>query len=192
MDKNVPTNTTKQDPIVMLAESLFFGPSEAIEMQEAQGQQELVQSDVLPTEILHSTKEDFEALGFVFGEKVEGDPMFQHVQLPAGWKKTGTEHSMWSKITDDRGIGMVSVFYKAAFYDRSAHMGLNQVGFAEAREHIYGDEETFVLNPALTEEEKADVKAAAEDYLKSATEYPDIYGDRAPRAQAVLDAVSAS
>ena len=50
--------------------------------------------------------------------------MFQEVILPAGWKKVRTDHSMWSKLVDDKGRERASIFYKAAFYDRSAHMNL--------------------------------------------------------------------
>lgn len=37
-----------------------------------------------------------------------------------------TEHSMWSKLIDSDGLERASVFYKAAFYDRNAHITVNQ------------------------------------------------------------------
>ena len=61
-----------------------------------------------------------EKWGFVFGEMVEGDDLFRHAELPAGWKKVGSDHAMWSYIHDDQDRPRVAMFYKAAFYDRDA------------------------------------------------------------------------
>lgn len=61
-----------------------------------------------------------------FGDKVHGDEMFQYVELPAGWKKVPTGHSMWSKLVDDKGRERAAIFYKAAFYDRSAHLSASR------------------------------------------------------------------
>jgi hypothetical protein len=113
--KNFVTNTAK-DALYKIAFTVF-GPEE-IERSEAQGQEELVASDTLPTDL--KDKSSFESLGFVFGEVVENDPLFQYVTLPEGWKKQSTDHSMWSKIVDQDGNERVSIFYKAAFYDRTA------------------------------------------------------------------------
>jgi len=98
----------------------------AIEKQEAQGQREFVESTLLPTDFNFCKKEDFEALGFKFGEPVEGDPMFCEATLPDGWKKRATDHSMWSEIVDDTGKVRAMIFYKAAFYDRDAFIRLQQ------------------------------------------------------------------
>lgn len=67
-----------------------------------------------------------EKSGVKFGEKVKGDEMFQHIELPAGWKKVPTDHSMWSKLVDDKGRERAAIFYKAAFYDRSAHLSTSR------------------------------------------------------------------
>jgi len=123
--KNKITNTEQEvidDPMKMFA-SLLGGPG-AIERSEAQGQEELVESEVLPTHYNGDKKKDFEKIGIVFGDVVEGDSMFQEVTLPAGWKKIRTDHSMWSKLIDEQGRERASIFYKAACYDRSAHMNL--------------------------------------------------------------------
>jgi hypothetical protein len=77
---------------------------------------------VLPTEFGDGTREVLEAAGVVFGSTVEGDPMFRYATLPPGWEKRRTDHSMWTELRDERGRKRASIFYKAAFYDRSAHM----------------------------------------------------------------------
>ena len=44
--------------------------------------------------------------------------------LPEGWKREASYHPMWSHIVDGAGKQRVSIFYKAASYDRKAHMSL--------------------------------------------------------------------
>ncbi len=128
--KRAPDNTTKQEQVdFFLVDAMARGRSEAILHQEAQGQRSFVGSDTLPTDIgRHSdydAKAILEAAGVKFLGIVEGDEMFQYVEFPLGWKKVATDHSMWSKLVDDKGRARASIFYKAAFYDRSAHMSLS-------------------------------------------------------------------
>jgi hypothetical protein len=52
------------------------------------------------------------------------DPIFCLAELPKGWKKRPTEHSMWSELVDENNVVKAEIFYKAAFYDRSAFMRL--------------------------------------------------------------------
>ena len=91
-----------------------------IEAQELAGQMGLVASfRTLPIDMGAGGREHAEALGFAFGAEVDG--LFVAVTPPAGWNLRATDHAMWSDILDacDRKRG--AVFYKAAFYDRSAH-----------------------------------------------------------------------
>lgn len=106
-----------------LANFLTASTPGGIEAQEAQGQTDFVASEVLPKELLHgTTREQLEALGIVFGNDV--DDIFVEAKLPDGWKKVPTEHSMWSELLDDKGRIRAPIFYKAAFYDRKAHLTL--------------------------------------------------------------------
>lgn len=119
----VPNTRSRDESLMMLLDGAATrDPSGAIERQEARGQRDLVASDVLPTEIDPRSKAALEAAGVVFGEAVEGDPLFSYVTLPAGWKKSGTDHAMWSDLLDDQGRKRAGIFYKAASYDRAAHM----------------------------------------------------------------------
>jgi len=130
--KQAPGNTSaqvRQDPMGFLLEAMVMGGSNAILNQEAQGQRSLVNSDTLPSKFNHhrgdyDPKVILEAAGVKFLGPVEGDDMFQYVELPNGWKKQATDHSMWSKLVDDKGRERASIFYKAAFYDRDAFMNL--------------------------------------------------------------------
>lgn len=88
-----------------------------IEAQEKAGQTALVASTDMPLE-LRPSREAFEKVGFSFAEKI--DDVFQQATLPAGWSREATSHDMHSKILDEQGRERVSVFYKAAFYDRCA------------------------------------------------------------------------
>lgn len=127
-----PRNTARamrEDPaeaLLMLAESMGSrGPGGAIEAQEAAGQREIVHSDVIPTDA--PPADQLEALGFKLGPVVEGDDMFRRATLPDGWTREGSEHAMWSYLLDGLGRKRASIFYKAAFYDRSAHMSITTV-----------------------------------------------------------------
>ena len=108
------TNTTKQDPLINLVTAMRKG---GILAQEAQGQRQLVASQQLPAK---GDWEGLEELGVKRGEHVEGDDMFVHAELPEGWEKRATDHSMWSELVDQKGEKKASIFYNAAFYGRDA------------------------------------------------------------------------
>lgn len=122
-------NNNEVNPLDML-EALLPG---GIEAQEARGQQQFVASQALPIDGLEwrfggdryevTPKEYLTSLGFVFGEFQ--DDMFINVTLPEGWTMEPSDHSMWSYVNDADGYTRISIFYKAAFYDRSAHFDLN-------------------------------------------------------------------
>ncbi len=122
-DKRAPRNTAAERPIVHLAEAMT-NPNGFIEAQEAQGQRGLVNSDTLPTNLRGNAREQLEAAGVKFGDVVEGDSLFQYVELPEGWEKRATSHSMWSELVDETGTVRATIFYKAAFYDRDAFLNL--------------------------------------------------------------------
>lgn len=96
-----------------------------IEAQEKRGQIDQSFAETLPIEGTEPGKnrEMFEKLGFVFGNPTDG--IFVQAKFPAGWRKQATSHSMWSNLLDDKGRKRGMIFYKAAFYDRSAHISLN-------------------------------------------------------------------
>jgi hypothetical protein len=120
-----PTKTDTSEEVELFGlTALAFGSTGRVEAQEDQGQRELVASDTLPSELSGGEESwtKLRSLGFVVGELVSSDPMFRYIQLPAGWKKKGGDHDMWSSVVDETGKERLSVFYKAAFYDRSAFM----------------------------------------------------------------------
>ncbi len=90
-----------------------------IERQEAAGQASFVQSTTLPKDC---DRNILTLAGVIFGD--DFDDLFVTVQLPDGWKKQATEHSMHSDLLDEKGRKRGAIFYKAAFYDRKAHMSL--------------------------------------------------------------------
>lgn len=124
-----PRDTTKEvssNPPSFLAAAMAMGTSGAIEHQEAQGQGELVRSQAIPYRGSNGeSRPVLESWGFKFGEH-DGKDLFIQVQLPEGWKKVASDHSMWSHLVDDKGRERGSIFYKAAFYDRDAFMNLSR------------------------------------------------------------------
>lgn len=97
-----------------------------IKAQEKAGQIEQSFADTLPIKGTSTPEQraKFEALGFVFGDSA--DDLFVKATFPKGWKKKVTDHDMWTEIVDERGTKRGGIFYKAAFYDRSAHVYLNE------------------------------------------------------------------
>lgn len=95
-----------------------------IEAQEHRGQIAQSFEQTLPIKGTSSSigRKNFETLGFMFGKNVDG--LFVNATFPKGWHKKPTEHSMWSEIIDDKGRKRGMIFYKAAFYDMSAHVHL--------------------------------------------------------------------
>lgn len=117
-----------EDPFVILLGAMLRAKSgedagratgnEIIE-QEKRGQRKQVNSSTLPQE-MRGGRAAYEALGVTFGADV--DDIFIEAILPDGWTKRATDHQMWSEVVDETGKVRIKVFYKAAFYDRSAHM----------------------------------------------------------------------
>ena len=118
---------------LILMDAITNGVAGAVERQEARGQQDLCNSQKtsLSTEMRCSFKSPNEdphkvlaSWGVDVGKPVEGDDMFTECRLPDGWILKPTDHSMWNKLLDDKGRERGSMFYKAAFYDRSTHLDL--------------------------------------------------------------------
>lgn len=101
-----------------------FVDSHAIERQESRGQQEIVGSDQLPRKCNSprntNAAEQYHKMGIRVFTTSKGDDLFLGVNLPTGWKKEATDHSMWNNLVDDNGRVRAMFFYKAAFYDRDA------------------------------------------------------------------------
>lgn len=132
-EPRTPRNTTRAmredaDGLLFLATGMFDrrGGASFIEEQEANGQREMVNSDVIPAGGYADA--DLIALGFTLGDPVEGDPLFRRATLPDGWRREGTDHAMHSSILDTLGRKRCGIFYKAAFYDRRADLRINSVG----------------------------------------------------------------
>lgn len=152
-------NTSQRDDVIHLVGVLSEGMDGYVTGMEAQGQAQMIASEVLPADAPWA---DLEALGIVRGAPVEGDALFVRASLPPGWRKQPSDHSMWSKIADERGVERVAIFYKAAFYDRRAFARVTEVS-SLVGEIGYGDA-PVALPPfwgRLTEPEKQACAEAA-------------------------------
>lgn len=118
---NTVVNTSEKEREISW---LMGGSPSSIEAQERRGRDQLVNSDVLPSKMEPSARAELERQGVLFSEPVDGDTLFVNVTLPAGWKKVATDHAMWSDLVDAWGKTVAVIFYKAAFYDRSAFLRL--------------------------------------------------------------------
>lgn len=164
-------NTSERDPSIHLLGMLSEGQSGYITGMEAAGQRQLVGSTSLPTDV-QPDDAAYLALGFTFGDPDPGDPMFRPATLPDGWTKQPTDHPMWSKIFDQHGRERVSIFYKAAYYDRHAFMRLNTVsGYAW---NLVDHGGAPIFDDWCTRSEFADAVA---EIRKDQVRYRDMYAD---------------
>jgi len=100
-------------------------PDHSILRQEATGQrQACAQTTRLPVDGTREQVDVWAVIGIKIGDPIEDDSIWCSVEMPAGWKLEPTDHSMWSKLVDDKGHTRAKMFYKAAFYDRSCHIHL--------------------------------------------------------------------
>jgi hypothetical protein len=96
---------------------------DAIIDQEWRGQAQVIESSAIPTNLLGGITDDvLTDVGFELGEPFKDDPMFRPAKLPEGWSIVATDHPMWTEIVDADGLAWFQLFYKAAFYDRKAHL----------------------------------------------------------------------
>lgn len=126
MEKNVTGRATVlDDRTTFIGAALALGGTgKAIELQEALGAKDVQCSDRFPLDRRGISDDQLTAIGCVLGPKI--DDLFQSITLPPGWKKDATGHDMWTYIVDEKGRKRFSIFYKAAIYDRSAHMDANR------------------------------------------------------------------
>ncbi|MDD5589210.1 MAG: hypothetical protein PHP92_04100 [Candidatus Nanoarchaeia archaeon] len=120
--KIINTNKDEVHP-----EWIMGGNPFAIEQQEKRGQEQLCQSSQLPIngnfgDTEEYIEEKYNKHNIKIIGKSQNDNLFFDVELPNGWKIVPTEHSMWSELLNDKGEVIADIFYKAAFYDRKAHI----------------------------------------------------------------------
>jgi len=80
----------------------------------------------------------FEALGFTFGPPDPDDPLFRAATLPPGWTRVPGTHKNVSYLLDEHGRERVTVYCKAAYWDRKAHMVLGIVDWYVTMHVEYG------------------------------------------------------
>lgn len=117
-----------------------------IEVQEKAGQIAELERQTLPLD-LFPPRSVWESAGFVFHEPI--DDLFVSVTFPAGWTKRATDHSMWTDIMDAEGCRRGAIFYKAAFYDRSAAAHLSaRFSVTKSAEHNATQLKTVIRDAA--------------------------------------------
>ncbi len=125
-------NTNTHEAISIHGLRLMVGIEPDTLGEEKQGAHQMVHADQLPVTGFVVSRGSasafdkiFTAAGGKVGDRSEGDPLFVDVALPPGWTKKETGHSMWTDLLDANGNRRAGIFYKAAFYDRAAHLDPN-------------------------------------------------------------------
>lgn len=158
----------KEDGLDWLLRAMATGSSsDAIYQQEAAGQESFAQSETLPTDMSEVARNALEKSGVKFLGIIEDDPIFQYVELPEGWQKKPTSHSMYTDLVDANGKKRASIFYKAAFYDRSARLNIErrfciQIDYQRLREEriaqarVHDVEEVIFTSQEVSFEDASD------------------------------------
>lgn len=183
-----PSNS---DLAAFLAAAQIGGTGEAIQHVERQGQLDFVlDDDFMP---VNGDWNALEAFGFASPEPTD-DALFARTALPAGWTKAAEEHEMGSVVLDERGVPRVSVFYKAAFYDRQASFTVLDVAEHLATKVVYGTGAAGLpdLWPVLTEAERAGFEARMREYQGVMAANPAQWTARQPRVDQIIAAIEAA
>jgi hypothetical protein len=178
-------DTSKRPPGLHVLGAIGAGFGGYIEDMEAAGTRQLERTELLPAAMSPEDPAAWTALGFTLGD-VADDPLFRHAAIPSGWHRQEADDPRGGYLLDERGIRRVEIFYKAALYDRRADMTLVNVGRHLVTQAVYGDGEPAVDWKPLTADERADLIACLRRYVADAERHPSIYGDRLPRAEAIL------
>ena len=102
-----------------------------IEAQERAGQASLQAGTLLPRIVRHSWNNEPTHAQIAAATGIqwmgEHDDIFMLVKLPTDWSiRAQPGSAYWSHLCDKDGNKRASIFYKAAFHDRSAHMHFEQ------------------------------------------------------------------
>lgn len=149
---------------------LLLAGASGIEAQEKRGQIELINSAQLP--VKHNdwqtplAQPQYEKMGIKVIGPSKGDTIFLDVELPEGWKKQRTDHSMWSNLIDDKGRERASIFYKGAFYDRDAFVNFNtryRITSVYPENYKYGDRAYYIAEDCGKELFRTEKSVSYED-----------------------------
>lgn len=109
-----------------------------IEKSEKAGQKDFLAHDSLPIATAAEWK-ILESWGVKKGEPL--NELFCAAKLPIGWSKVGGKDPRGSTLCDDRGLVRATIFYKAAYYEKTANLCILQKRFRSGRD--YGSDEAF-------------------------------------------------
>ncbi len=107
------------DSIGFLSVAAAFGVDVATAVEERSGQTTAAQADTFPIKV--DDQKYLEALGFKFLGPIEGEPLFQRVEMPEGWTKVPKKHPMWTELVDPQGRVRGQIFVNRL--DNNAHFG---------------------------------------------------------------------
>lgn len=134
---DAPPVQVNRDPLFHLMGAMTMGMDGHLDREQRVSQRELARQSKtaaqeraptnIPKRLMCCTDEDLIKAGFKLGPRgTLTTEIFRPAVMPEGWRFVQTDHGMWSDLVDGAGFVRGSMFYKSAFYDRSAHLGLNK------------------------------------------------------------------
>jgi len=125
--KNSPRSTQRNFPTLPMSDAVHVPDFPLLHDPQTDSLEDKPTMGKLPTDtgfLGHKVIEALQAAGVRFLGVIKGDPLFQHVQLPAGWKLIATDHHMHLDLLDQHGRKRAEIFYKEKSTDRQARMCL--------------------------------------------------------------------
>ena len=136
---------------VLEGRGLHAGTPEGIQESEQKGQQEILEGGLFPKRVLVNgqlygnekqetaawtkVKELYPDLKIV--DECGFDDVFMIVVMPKDWKlkPMDVDHNFyWTEVFDGNDEKIAEIFYKAAFYDRQAHIRFVNIELSEISE----------------------------------------------------------
>jgi hypothetical protein len=80
----------------------------------------VIKSVALPVDMGEHDQQILKQYGVKFNGLVEGDEMFENVELPDGWCVVETDKPEWFSLDDDEGNSRAVIYYSTSYYKRYA------------------------------------------------------------------------
>ena len=98
----------------------------------------LIKAIALPVDMGDNDHQILKQYGIKFNGIVEGDEMFENVELPEGWSVVETDKPEWFSLDDDEGNSRAVIHYSTSYYKRYAWLRTTR-RFAIVPDYDYED-----------------------------------------------------
>jgi hypothetical protein len=99
----------------------------------------LIKAVALPVDMGEDDHQILKQCGVKFNGLVEGDEIFENVELPDGWSVVESDNPEWFSLDDDNGNSRAVIYYSTSYYKRYAWLRVSR-RFAVVPDYAFEDE----------------------------------------------------